>query len=71
MVGTINMDYRSFQLHYECGVMLYDVPAIGEILEDLESVMTQSYKIELESWKKRSWLKKRLEKILRIFSIWM
>lgn len=71
MVGTINMDYRSFQLHYECGVMLYDMAAVGAILEDLESIMAQSRVVELAEWKKRSWLKKRLEKILRIFSIWM
>jgi len=71
MVGTINMDYRSFQLHYECGVMLYDMPAIGAILEDMESVMSQSKLVELQTWKKRSKIRKLLEKVLRVFSIWM
>ena len=71
MVGTVNMDYRSFQLHYECGVLLYDMPAIGDILEDMESICRRSTPVDPEQWMKRSWLRKGLEKVLRIFSIWM
>lgn len=71
MVGTINMDYRSFQLHYECGVMLYGVDAITNIKMDMERVMTRSEMIDLKKWKKRSWFKRMIERILRIFSIWM
>ena len=26
LCGTINMDYRSLYLHFECGVYIYDVP---------------------------------------------
>ena len=71
MVGTINMDYRSFQLHYECGVMLYGVDAIAEIRRDMENVMVRSEMLKLEKWKKRSWFKRMLEKSLKVFSIWM
>ena len=71
MVGTVNMDYRSFQLHYENGVLLYGVPAVEEIRRDLEGVMTRSARVELEKWKKRSWLRKATERVLKIFSIWM
>ena len=71
LVGTINMDYRSFQLHYECGVMLYGAPAIGDILRDMESIMARSAMVDLEKWSKRSWLRRGLERILRVFSIWM
>ena len=71
MVGTVNMDYRSFQLHYECGVLLYDLPAVGAILDDLEHVMERSSVVDREKWNKRSRLRKGLEKLLRLFSIWM
>ena len=71
MVGTINMDYRSFQLHYECGVMLYGLDAIASIRMDMERVMARSEMVELKKWKKRSWFKRISEKLLRIFSIWM
>ncbi len=31
-VGSVNFDYRSFELHYECGVMLYGASAIESLL---------------------------------------
>ena len=71
MVGTINMDYRSFQLHYECGVMLYGTAAIADIRQDMERIITRSALVDLEVWKKLSWFRKAVEKVLRIFSIWM
>lgn len=71
LVGTINMDYRSFQLHYECGVMLYGAPVIGDIRRDMEWVMARSSRVELEQWLRRPWWRKGLEKVLRVFSIWM
>ena len=71
MVGTINMDYRSFQLHYECGVMLYGSDAITSIKMDMERVMVRSEMLQLEQWKKRPRYKRIIERLLRIFSIWM
>ena len=71
MVGTVNMDYRSFQLHYECGVMLYGANAISDIRADMERVMTRSEMIDPAVWKKRPLWKRMLEKVLKLFSIWM
>ena len=71
MVGTINMDYRSFQLHYECGVLLYGADAIASIKMDMERVMARSEMLQAEQWKKRPRYKRMIEKLLRIFSIWM
>jgi cardiolipin synthase len=70
-VGTVNMDYRSFQLHYECGVLLYGAPAVGDIQADMERIMAASAPVDLARWRERSWLRKVLEKVLRVFSIWM
>ena len=67
----MHMDYRSFQLHYECGVMLYGVDAITNIKMDMERVMTRSEVVSLQEWKKRPRFKRIIEKILRLFSIWM
>ena len=71
LLGTINMDYRSFQLHYECGVVFYGAPVIAGVVRDMEDIMGRSAALSLEAWQKRSWFRKILEKILRIFSIWM
>ena len=34
VVGTINMDYRSLYLHFECGTFLYEVDALKDLKED-------------------------------------
>lgn len=39
-IGTCNMDYRSFYLHYECGAMLYNIDTISEMKADF--IETQS-----------------------------
>lgn len=33
-VGTVNLDYRSMYLHFECGVLLFENSAISEIKKD-------------------------------------
>ncbi len=70
-VGTVNMDYRSFQLHYEDGVMFYGAPVIEDIMDDLRELRSRSTLIELKDFRKRSWFRRMLEKLLRVFSIWM
>ncbi len=42
VVGTINMDFRSFYHHFENAVLLYDVPAIADIKSDFEYTMKRS-----------------------------
>ena len=34
VIGTINLDYRSFIHHFECGVWMYDCSVIKDIKED-------------------------------------
>lgn len=39
-VGTINMDYRSLYLHFECGVFFYQSSIISEIRDDFLKTQT-------------------------------
>ena len=71
LVGTVNMDYRSFQLHCECGVALYGAPCLRDLIADMEEIMARSVQVEAGAWAKRPWLRRALEKVLRVFSIWM
>ena len=71
LLGTINMDYRSFQLHYECGVAFYGAQVIADVVRDMEDIQSRSSPVDPEGWARRSWFKKALEKVLRVFSIWM
>lgn len=41
-VGTINMDYRSLYLHFECGVYLYKCKCINEIKKDVINTISRS-----------------------------
>jgi cardiolipin synthase len=33
-VGTTNLDFRSLYLHFECGAVMYDCPAIADVKAD-------------------------------------
>ena len=70
-VGSVNFDYRSFELHYECGVMLYGASAIESLLEDMDGILDKSHAVTPEEWARRGLLRQMFEPILRIFSIWM
>ena len=71
LVGSTNMDYRTFQLHYECAVLMYHMPVVEELLEDMDSIMTQSQQYTLEEWNSRSWFRKMLSSVLRLGAIWL
>ena len=41
-VGTVNLDYRSFCHHFECGVWLYNASSINSIKEDFLDTQNKS-----------------------------
>ena len=67
VVGTVNMDYRSLFLHFECGALLIDVPAIADIKQDALATMAKSREILRGDGKKYS-RSSLLDLILRILS---
>ena len=52
-VGSVNMDYRSFQLHFECGTLLYGAPALETLLEDMDGIMEKSWQVTRSVWEHR------------------
>lgn len=44
-VGTINMDYRSLYLHFECGVYMEDGNYIEDIKKDLDFMISKSHQV--------------------------
>ena len=71
LIGSTNMDYRTFQLHYECAVLLYQMPVIEEFLEDMHDVMNQSVLYRLEDWNQRPWYRRVFASILKLGAIWL
>ena len=71
LVGSTNMDYRTFQLHYECGVLAYHMPVVEELLEDMDRIMEESTLYTLEEWHKRSCFRKMASSLLKLGAIWL
>ena len=69
IIGTINMDYRSFYLHYENAVWICGAPVVKTIKADFEETLSRCREIILEEWQKRPWYKKIVQAIIRIFAI--
>lgn len=67
-VGTINMDYRSLYLHFECGTLLYKTDSVMSIKEDFMSILDKSHLVTIEDTKKVKWSNVILRAILRVFS---
>ena len=45
VVGTINMDYRSLYLHFECGTLMYNNPEIKQVKKDDLDTMEKCRKV--------------------------
>ena len=52
--GSVNFDYRSLYLHFECGSVIYGEKTAKEIKRDFEQTFTKSHMITLSESKKRS-----------------
>lgn len=52
IVGTINHDYRSLYLHYECASYMENVPAILDIEADFKDTLDKSQEITIPDLKK-------------------
>ena len=48
VVGTINLDYRSLFLHFECGVWMYRSGAVMQVKDDVRDVLRVSKEITKE-----------------------
>ncbi len=68
VVGTINMDYRSLYLHFECGVWMYRCKCILDIRRDFENIMKVCTEVTTEKLKKMPWPKSLLISVLRVFA---
>lgn len=49
VVGTINLDYRSLYLHFECGVYMYDCPVVQDIAEDFRQTLEKCQPVTMET----------------------
>lgn len=68
VVGSINLDYRSLHLHFECAVYLYRNPVVRDVEEDFQETLKKCERITMESCRKYPILKQWAGKALRLFA---
>ncbi len=68
LVGTVNMDYRSFYLHFENAVWISEKEILADIYDDFENTFMISETISYESWKNRPRMDKIIQPVLNMFS---
>lgn len=68
VVGTINMDFRSFYLHFECGTVIYGGNTPTDVREDIESCIAQSYEVDEEYMRQMPWHASVAASVLRLFA---
>lgn len=67
-IGTVNVDYRSMFLHFECGNFLYNNDCIKDMKEDFLKAVNESEIISYERWEKRAISTKVLDFILTVLA---
>ena len=66
-VGTINLDYRSLYLHFECGVFMQDVEEIKDVKKDLVDTIGESHFVSKKEAMPKL-LKSVWQAVLRLFA---
>lgn len=67
VVGTINLDFRSLYLHYECGLLLIETTSVMQLKDDFVSTIEQCRKVNPEDLK-QSFFWHLFDAVIRVFS---
>ncbi len=68
VVGTINLDYRSLFLHFECGMYMYKTDSVRDIRRDFDETFEKSMLIDKNFYYKTPVRQRIWGKILRLFA---
>ncbi|MGB3078592.1 MAG: cardiolipin synthase, partial [Saprospiraceae bacterium] len=68
IVGTANIDYRSFDLNFEVNAIVYDKEFANELADDFYNDLKDADKIDRAAWDSRPAIKQFLEKTARLVS---
>jgi len=68
IIGTANMDHRSFELNFEVNSMIYDTKLAQQLKQAFLNDLKYSVQINPKTWAARSLFKQLPEKLCRLFS---
>ena len=66
--GTVNLDYRSLYLHYECGLWMYKTACIADMKQDYMETLEKCQQMTLEHLDAQPFYKRLLRPVLRVFA---
>lgn len=66
VVGSINLDYRSLYLHYECGAFLYKNSALQDIKKDFAETFAASHLLTNQDLRKEGLLSRLAGVVLKV-----
>lgn len=68
LVGTVNLDKRSFWLNFEVTLLIDKSPFIESLYQLQLSYISHSHQVSLEQWRQRSRLQRFLESLFYLFN---
>jgi len=68
MVGTANMDNRSFDLNFEVNAIVYDTEIANQLRDVFFEDLKDAEKIDGKTWSNRPWYKQLIEQTARLIS---
>lgn len=68
IIGSANMDYRSFDYNFEANAIIYDIDFNNTLKEQFLIDLKESIQISVEDWIKRPVHKKLIESVVRLLS---
>ena len=68
IIGSTNIDYRSYYLNYECGVFLYKNKAVMDMKNDFLETLQYCQEVTLDDVKKTRLWKRIVQALLGLFS---
>lgn len=71
VIGSANLDYRSFMHQFEICVSGEDEKVIKQLKAHIKESISESDSFEFEKWVKRSLIRKLLERTLSLFKQWI
>ncbi|MEX3504625.1 cardiolipin synthase [Corynebacterium sp. LK2510] len=68
VIGSSNMDMRSFTLNYENSLFIAEGPLLGEIKAVADTYMSVSRELTLERWGERPWYRRYIDNVMKLTS---
>jgi cardiolipin synthase len=68
LVGSANMDLRSFRLNFEVHALVHDATTATRLRETFEDDLARSRRVDLEQWESRAWTLRVKEGAARLVS---